>query len=402
VRGAFAERAFAESDSRTKAIIFKMPTEGKMFGYMRVPGQQRRVKALSALFALIMGSVATAALAAGGYHLLQKVPVSGEGVWDYITVDSVNRRVYLSHGDETDVLDADSGAPVGKIPIPKMPPKSLNMGVHHAAVVPELGRGFTANGSTATVTMFNLKTLETIKVIDVTGKDPNCIIYDAATKRVFTFNNGDASNGGKAGDAANNATAIDPREGKVVGTIDLGGHPEFATSDGKGHLFVNLSDKDVVLQIDSRKMLAGERWPVPPCQGQFLNTMAIDKKNERLFIGCRNGVMAIMNATNGHVITTVPISKAPDQAAFDPGTGLAFSANGQGDVTVIKEETPEKFSVLETVTTEPGARTIAVDPKTHKLFLSNADRDPAPPKTAENPFGRSYHAVNFRVLILGM
>jgi DNA-binding beta-propeller fold protein YncE len=198
-----------------------------------------------------------------------------------------------------------------------------------------------------------------------------------------------------------------------VATIALDGRPAFAASDDKGHLFVNLIDKGVVLRIDSRTLTAKERWPVSACGGPYNETMAIDKKNERLFVGCRpdyrqmlappgprpNRVMAILDANDGRVITTVPIGGNPDQADFDPGTGLVFSANGEGTVTVIKEDSPDRFSILETVTTEPGAARLAVDPKTHKLFVPNADLDAAPSPTEDSPPSRTR---NFRVLILGM
>ena len=201
-----------------------------------------------------------------------------------------------------------------------------------------------------------------------------------------------------------------------MGTIALGGRPAFAASDDKGHVFVNLIDKAVVLRIDSRKMSAGERWPVSACRGPYNETMAIDKKNGRLFVGCRpdqrrmlaprgprpNRVMAILDTNDGHVIATVPIGGNPDQADFDPGTGLVFSANGEGTVTVIKEESPDKYSVLETVETEPGANRMAVDPKTHKIFVPNADLRPMPSPAAEKPGPPASPFHNFRILILGM
>jgi DNA-binding beta-propeller fold protein YncE len=354
--------------------------------------------------------------ATGRYHLLQTISVvPGEGIWDYVTVDSANRKVYCSHGEEVVVLDADSGAVIGRIPVPKGDP--LNglgeggrptpfMGVHHVAIASELNRGFTANGRSATSTIFDLKTLERIGEVKLTGKDPNAIVYDAATKRVFAFN-----------EAGSDATVIDARDGTVVGTILLGGHPAFAASDDKGHVFVNLIDRQIVLQIDSRSLSTGERWPVSACGGPYNETMAIDKKNGRLFVGCRpdyrqmlapagprpNRAMAVLDTSNGHVVATVPIGGNPDQADFDPGTGLVFSANGEGNVTVIKQESRDSYSVLETVMTEPGAARLAVDPATHKLFVPNADfgATPAPTPGNPNPFPRT-PPRNFRILILGM
>jgi len=354
---------------------------------------------------VIVGAVFQVASAAGGYHLLITVDVkSRDGRWDYVSVDSVNRRVYCSHEFETVVLDADSGKVIAKIAAPKSDPSTPFMGVHYVAIANDLGRGFIANGLAGTSTIIDLKTLKELGEVKLTGKDPNAIIYDAATQRVFAFN-----------EASDNATVFDAKNGKVVATIALDGQPAFAASDDKGHIFVNLKDRSAVLRIDSRTLVAGEKWPIQACDGPYNETMAIDKKNERLFVGCRpdyrqmlhppgprpNRVMVILDANTGRVITTLPIGGNPDQAAFDPGTGLAFSSNGEGNVTVIKEESPDKFRVLETVTTEPGTMRLAVDLKTHKLFVPNADPGPTPPPTAENPSPPPSLTKNFRVLILG-
>ncbi len=340
------------------------------------------MKTFSTLFVFIAGAAATAAWAAGGYHLLQKVSVPGDDGWDHPTVDAAARRLYVAHGSRVDVMDVDSGKLVGKI--------DKTSGAHAIAIVPELGRGFISNGGTNSVTIFNPRTLETIGEVKVTGVNPGPIIYDEPTKRVFTFNGG-----------SSNATAIDAKEGTVVGTIELGGTRELAASDAKGHVFVNLVDKNVVLRIDSRTLAAGERWALGDCQRP--GTMAIDQKNGRLFIGCANRLMAILDANDGRMITTVPIGEGRDQAEFDPETGLVFSSNGEGTVTVIRQESPDKYSVLETVKTEPGARTMALDLKTHKIFLPLADIGPPPPATAENPRPRgSILPGTFRVLIFGM
>jgi len=380
-----------------------------------IGGCRSRLNRLSVFLVVIVGAASQAASAAGGYHLLKTVRViPGDGKWDYVSIDSVNRRVYCSHGDETVVLDADSGSVVAKIPAPRSdasnglaePGRTTPfMGVHYVAIASDLGRGFISNGRAGTSTIFDLKTLKQLGEVKLTGRDPNAIIYDAATKRVFAFN-----------EANNNATVIDARDGKVIATIALDGRPAFAASDDKGHVFVNLLDQSVVLRIDSRTLTAGEKWPVAACGGPYNETMAIDKKNERLFVGCRpdyrqmmappgprpNRVMVILDANSGRVVTTVPIGGNPDQAAFDPETGLAFSANGEGNVTVIKEESPERFSVLETVKTEPGAARLAVDPKTHKLFVPSADPGQPPPPAAENPNPPPSLTRNYRVLIFGM
>jgi len=355
-------------------------------------------------FLVMAGAVATGAAAAEGYRLLQKVQVTpGDGIFDYAAVDEVNRRVYLAHGEEAVVIDADSNAVVGRVPAPQFDPSfgigihgrtTPYQGMHHVAVAAELGRGFTANGRAGSSTIFDLKTLARIGEVKLTGEDPNAIIYDAATKRVFVFN-----------EDTNNATVFDANSGMVVGTIPLGGRPAFAASDDKGHVFVNLIEKNLVQRIDSRNLSAGEPWPAG-CGGPNNETMAIDKNNGRLFVGCRpdfrrmlyppgprpDRIMVVLDTNNGRGIATVPIGGNPDQAAFDPAAGLVFSANGEGNVTVIKQETPDKYSVLETVATEPGAARLAVDPKTHKIFVPNNDPNPA----GSGP-GR-----NFRVLILGM
>ena len=338
------------------------------------------MKTLSALFVVIASGISIAASAAGGYHLLETVSVAGDEGWDHPTVDTAGRRLYVSHGSHVVVMDVDSGKLVGKID--KTP------GVHAIAIVPELGRGFISNGQANSVTIFNPKTLETIGEVKVTGVNPGPIIYDPPTKRVFTFNGG-----------SSNATAIDAREGNVVGTIDLGGTRELAASDAKGHVFVNLVDKDVVLRIDSRTLTAGERWPLGTCERP--GTMAIDQKNGRLFIGCGNRLMTILDSNDGRLITTLPIGEGRDQAEFDPETRLVFSSNGEGTVTVIRQESPDKYSVLETVKTAPGARTMALDLKTHKIFLPLADFAPAPTPENPRPRGRIISGT-FRILILGM
>jgi len=340
------------------------------------------VKTFSALFLVITSVAATAAFAAGGYHLLQTVSVAGDEGWDHPTVDPAGRRLYVSHGSHVVVMDLDSGKLVGKID--KTP------GVHAIAIDPELGRGFISNGQANSVTIFNPKTLETIGEVKVTGVNPGPIIYDPPTKRVFTFNGG-----------SSNATAIDAKEGKVVGTIELGGTRELAATDAKGHVFVNLVDKNVVLRIDSRTLTTDERWPLGNCERP--GTMAIDQKNGRLFIGCANRLMAILDSNDGRLIATLPIGEGRDQAEFDPETQLVFSSNGEGTVTVIRQESRDKYSVLETVKTAPGARTMALDLKTHKIFLPVADIGPAPAPTAENPRPRgSILPGTFRILILGM
>jgi YVTN family beta-propeller protein len=249
------------------------------------------------------------------------------------------------------VIDVDSGSVVGSIP--------NTLGVHGIAIAPELGRGFVSNGQSSTVTIFDLKTLKPIGDV-ATGKKPDAIIYDPASSRVFAFNGG-----------SNSATAIDAATGKVAGTVDLGGGPEFAAADGNGFIYNNLEDESMVLKIDSRKLTVEKRWPTAPCASP--SSMAIDRANHRLFLGCRSKVMAVMNADTGQVITTLPIGDHVDATAFDVETKLVFNSNGEGTITVIHQDGLDKYSAVQTVKTLPRAKTMALDPKTHRLFLSTAE-----------------------------
>lgn len=286
-----------------------------------------------------------------GYNVVKKIPIPGEGSWDYLTVDEAARRLYVSHGTQVEVIDVDSLAIVGHIP--------NTQGVHGIAIAPEQGRGFVSDGKTSTVTIFDLKTLKSIADVP-TGQKPDAIIFDPATSRVFAFNGG-----------SNSATAIDATSGKVAGTVDLGGGPEFAAADGTGFVYDNLEDESLVLRIDSRKLAVEKRWPTAPCASP--SSMAMDRANRRLFLGCRSKVMAVMNADTGQVITTLPIGDHVDATAFDEATKLIFNSNGEGTITVIHQDGPDKYSVVETVKTLPRAKTMALDPKTHRLFLSTVE-----------------------------
>lgn len=286
-----------------------------------------------------------------GYSITKKIPLPGQGSWDYLTVDQSARRLYVTHGTQVEVLDVDSGAVVGKI-------DNLH-GIHGVAIAPELSRGFVTNGQTSSVTVFDLKTLKSIQEAP-SGKKPDAIIYDPATSRVFAFN----------GDG-NSATAIEAATGKVAGTVDLGGGPEFAAADVNGFVFNNLEDQSLVVKIDARKLTVEQRWPTAPCQSP--SSMAIDRANRRLFLGCRSKVMAVMNADNGKIITTLPIGDHVDATAYDPSTHLIFNSNGEGTITVIRQDDPDTYSVIDTIKTAPHAKTMALDPKTHQLFLSAAE-----------------------------
>jgi YVTN family beta-propeller protein len=287
----------------------------------------------------------------GRYSVTKKIPIPGEGSFDYLTVDEAARRLYVSHGTQVEVIDIDALAVVGNIP--KTP------GVHGIAIDPESGRGFISNGHANTVTVFDVKSLKLIADVP-TGQKPDGIIYDPATSRVFAFNGG-----------SNSATVIDAATGQVAGTVDLGGGPEFAAADGKGFVFDNLEDESLVLKINSRELKVEQRWPTAPCSSP--SSMAMDRESRRLFLGCRSKVMAVMNADTGQVITTLPIGDHVDATVFDSETKLIFNSNGEGTISVIHEDGPDKYSMVETVKTAPRAKTMALDSKTHRLFLSTAE-----------------------------
>jgi YVTN family beta-propeller protein len=304
------------------------------------------LKKFTLSFAILL-SVLVMDLAPSRYHLLKTIPVGGQGGWDYLSIDEANRRVYVSHETQVEVLDPDSGNVVGKIPD--------TLGVHGIAIAPNLSRGFTSNGRAATVTIFDLKTFATIAQVP-TGKKPDAIVYDPATSRVFAMNGG-----------SNSSTAIDAATGHVAGTVELGGGPEFATADGLGNVFVNLEDESLVLRIDSRGLSVKDRWPLAPCEHP--SSMAIDRANRRLFIGCRSHVMAVVNAETGKVITTFPIGDHVDASVFDPATGLIFNSTGEGVIDVFHQDSPNQYSAVERIQTHPGSKTMALDQKTHQLFV---------------------------------
>jgi len=327
---------------------------------------------------LVAGTVAAAG---PGYHVVTTYKVGGEGGWDYLTADASARRLYISRATHVIVLDLDSGKHVGEIPD--------TPGVHGIALAPELGRGFTSNGREGTVSIFDIKTLALISKVKV-GENPDAILVDPATKRVFTFN-------GRSQDSS----AIDASSGKVLGTIKLDGKPEFAASDAKGEIFVNIEDKSELVAIDPNKLEVKATWPLAPCTEP--SGLSIDRKHRRLFVGCDNKMMAVVDADNGKVLATPAIGEGVDATAFDDETGLAFASCGaDGVLTVVKEHSPEKFSVAENVNTQKGARTLALDSKTHKVFVVTADFGPPPAATADNPHPRrSIVPDTFVVLVAG-
>lgn len=309
------------------------------------------MKLLPTLFYFALTVLAASASPLGSYRILKEIPLGGQGRGDYLTLDGAARHLYVSHESEIVVVNADSYALIGKVPA---------QGAHGIALAEKWNRGFSTNGETNTVTMFDLKNLKVLRHIPA-GKGPDGIIYDPATHRVFAFN-GD-------GDSA---TAIDAETGKVAGTVDLGGGPEFAAADGHGYVFNNLEDKSELVRIDARKLKVDARWPLAPCQRP--SSMAMDQANRRLFIGCRSHVMAVVNADNGHVITTLPIGDHVDATSFDPETHTIFNSNGDGTVTVFRQDDPDHYSHVKTIKTLPFAKTHALDLKSQRLFLSTEVR----------------------------
>ncbi|HEY6372978.1 MAG TPA: YncE family protein [Candidatus Sulfotelmatobacter sp.] len=334
------------------------------------------------LVSIISVSLAAVALAAAGtgYHVIATYKVGGEGGWDYLTTDSDARRIYISRGTHVMVLDADSGKIAGDI--------ADTPGVHGIALAPELEKGFTSNGREGTVSIFDMKSLATNSKVKV-GDNPDAILYDPATKRVFTFN-------GRSQDS----TAIDAASGKVLGTIKLDGKPEFAASDAKGEIFVNIEDKSELVAIDPNKLEVKAKWPLAPCTEP--SGLSIDRKNRRLYVGCDNKMMAVVDAASGKVLATPAIGDGVDATAFDADTGLAFaSCGGDGVLTVVKEESPGKFTA-ENVPTQKGARTLALDSKTHNVFVVTAQFGPRPAATADNPRPRPPMLPDsFVVLVVG-
>jgi len=334
---------------------------------------------------LALGALALASPPAGGYHLLKKIPLGaapgGGEYFDYITFDAPTRRVYLSHGTEIKVMDADSYEVVGTI-------SGLKRS-HGVAIVRDLNKGFITDGDAEKVLVFDLKTFK------ITGEiksypDTDSIVYDPASKLIFTFN-GDSKN----------STVIDPAKDTAVKAIDLGGAVEFPVADGKGMVYDNNEEKNDVAAIDTKTLTVKARYPVAPAGTPV--AMAMDRQHRRLFSSGRGPQMlVIMDADNGKVVQSFPISAGVDANVFEPETGMLFVSTREGKIHIYHEDTPDKFSEVETVTTENGAKTMAVDPKTHNLFLTTADfgQPPAPTKERPNP-QRPPIPGTFRVLVYG-
>jgi DNA-binding beta-propeller fold protein YncE len=315
------------------------------------------------------------AAAAPAYHRLIKLTLGGEGFWDYLTIDAEARRLYISRWTHVMVVDADTYKIVGDIP--------GIQGVHGIAIVPEFGRGFISEDQANRVAIFDLKTLKTMGSAE-TGQNPDGIIYDPVSKRVFAFNHDGT------------ATAIDAATGTVVGSTDLGGSPEFAAADGRGHVYNNLEDKSEVVQMDAKTLKILNRWPLAP--GESPSAMAIDLRHRRLFIGCHNKMMVVMDADTGKVVATPAIGEGVDAARFDPSSQLVLTSNGEGTLTVIHEDSPDAYAVVDNVQTERGARTMELDKKTHRIYTVTADLGPEPTEPHQPP---SMTPGSFRLLVVG-
>jgi DNA-binding beta-propeller fold protein YncE len=287
--------------------------------------------------------------AATGYQILTEIKIGGDGNWDYLTVDSAARRLYVSHATHVVVVDLDKNTVVGDIPD--------TPGVHGIALAKDLDKGFISNGRGNNVTIFDLKTLKATGTV-ATEMNPDDITYDAVSKRVFAFNGRSRS-----------ATVIDAKSGTAVATIPLPGKPEFAVVDGKGKIYDNIEDTGEIVEIDTAKATVTKKYALTGCEGP--SGMAIDLKAHRLFSVCGNRVMAISDPDKGTVIATVPIGAGPDGVVFDPGTGYAMSSNGDGTLTVVQQN-GGKYDVVENIATERAARTIALDEKTHRVYLPTA------------------------------
>jgi DNA-binding beta-propeller fold protein YncE len=320
--------------------------------------------------------------AEGPYHFLKEIPIGGEGGWDYLSIDEAARRLYVTHASKVVAIDLDKEQVVGEV--------TNTPGVHGFAIAPDLQRGFSSNGQESKASVVDVKTLQTLFKVD-TGNNPDAIVYDPGHQEVYTFNGHGQS-----------ATVFGAKDGKVVTTIALPGRPEFAAVDPKaGRVYDNIEDKSEVVAIDTKTHEIVGTWPIAP--GEEASGLAIDTAHHRLFLGCHNKLMVMMDSDSGKVVATVPIGDRVDANAFDPGTQFAFSSNGDGTVTIAHEDAADKLTVIQTLTTERGARTMALDPTTHKIYLASAKYEPQPPPEAGAPRQRpKIIPGSFKILVYGI
>ncbi len=337
------------------------------------------LNSFSLVFLFLLPATGPAIASDVPYKLVKEIAIGGEGGWDYLSVDSTARRLYVSHALKVVVIDLDKQEVVGEI--------TNTPGVHGLAVAAELGLGFSSNGRENKASIVDLKTLQTTGRVE-TGQNPDAILYVPDKQEVYTFN-------GRSHDA----TVFEAKTGKVIATIPLGGKPEFAVYEPTlGRIFNNLEDKNAVVAIDTKTHSVVETWPIAP--GEEASGMAIDTKEHRLFIGCSNRLMIMMDYTNGKVVASVPIGQGVDANCFDPATRLAFASTGEGTVTVAREEAPDKLAVVQTLQTKAGARTMTLDPKTHRIYLSTGEYEAG---TGAGGPGqrRSVVSGSFKVLVYG-
>jgi YVTN family beta-propeller protein len=334
-----------------------------------------------AVMALCGVLAASGASAADVYKFLNEIPIGGEGGWDILTVDSGARRLYLSHATKVVVVDLEKNAVAGEI--------GDTPGVHGFIVAPELGRGFSSNGKEDKVSVIDLKTLTTISKVE-TGKNPDAMAYDAKRGELYVFNH-----------SGNSATVIDAKAAKAVATVELGGAPEFGVSDDPaGRVYCNLEDKNEVVAIDSAKHEVVGRWPLAP--GTEPTGIALDAAHHRLFVTCHNKMMEMLDTTNGKLLASVPIGSGVDGCAFDDTLHFAFASCGEGTTTIAKEEEPDKLTTVQTLKTERGARTIALDEKTHRIYLPTAQFEPpATPSPGASPTRPKMVPNTMKVLVYG-
>ena len=331
------------------------------------------------IFSAVLFAGGTTGLQAQAYHVTHTYTLGGDGGWDYLSLDTVGHRLFVARQDRVMVLDPASGKVLAEIP-------GLNR-AHGIAFDYADGKGFATSGGDSSVVIFDLKTLQ-VTGRTIAAPDADAVLFDPVTKRIFTFN----------GDSRS-SSVIDAASGKRIGTIDLGGGPEFAVSAGDGKLYVNLEDSSAIDEIDAATMKVLRRWPLAPCQSP--SGLAIDRAHHRLFSGCHNKVMAISDAQAGKVITTVPIGEGVDANRFDPGTQLAFASTGDGTITVVHEDGPDTYSVVTNVATKRGARTMEVDLATHVVYTVSADFGPPPAPTPDQPRPRpSIVPGTFALLVL--
>jgi len=322
-----------------------------------------------AVLGLISSSAPAATPPAGEYKVLHRTAIGGPGRWDYLSVDSESQRLFISRADRVMVLSLAEGKVVGEIP--------GTDGVHGIALVPSLHRGYTSNGRGDSVTVFDLDSLKVVDTFKVHGHNPDAILYDPASRHVFTFN-------GRSKDAS----VLDPSTGKEVTTLALGGKPEFAVADGKGHVFVNIEDTAELVSIDTGKNHVLQRWPLAHCEEP--SGLALDLQRQRAFSTCQNGTLAVTDTQTGKAIASVPIGKGPDGAAFDAERGLVFSSNGEdGTFTLIHADSADQYRVVATVPTQKSARTVVLDAGNHRLYTVAAEFAALPAATAQEPHPRA-------------